>query len=100
MTSASFSLPFAAIFPSTMKRSPTSSRLFAGSMIRPLRMMIALIVSSVFRSCCDPSAEIEDGHPHGETVGDLFENDALGAVREFAVDLDAAIDRTRMHDQT
>ncbi len=47
----------------------------------------------------DSSAEIKNGHADGETVGDLIENDALQAVGDFAVDLDAAIDRARMHDQ-
>jgi len=43
ITSASEPFAFAAIFPSTMNRSPTSSRWFAGSMIRPFRMIVALI---------------------------------------------------------
>ena len=81
-----------AIPPSTMKRSAISSRLFAGSMMRPLRM-------SRVHGVGDPSAEIKNGHAHGETVGDLVENDALHAVGDFAVDFDAAIDRARMHDQ-
>ena len=47
----------------------------------------------------DSSAQIKDGHSHGETVGDLIENDALRAVGHFAVDFDPSIDRPGMHDQ-
>src|SRR2546423_293560 len=134
MISASEPFAFAAIFPSTTNRSPTSSRPFAGSTIRPLRITVFMaskflrrntgfqpvrpadILSaavdsagckpagrtdskSVFRSCRDPSAEIEDGHADRETVGYLLEDDALGAIGQFAVDLDAAIDRPGMHDE-
>src|SRR2546423_7691128 len=53
----------------------------------------------MFRSCCDASAQIENRHPHRESVGDLFEDHALRAVGQLAVDLDATIDRTWMHDQ-
>ncbi len=66
---------------------------FAGSMMRPLRMMVALMAR-------DSSAEIQNRHAHGQTVGHLIENDALISIRQLAVDLDPAIDRPGMHDQT
>src|SRR5690242_2503560 len=104
--------------------SPVSSRLLAGSMIRPLRILRALISGlgsaralacivrrlaeqklktrlregakpntrggcapqkGISRSCRNSSAEIKNRHSHGETVGDLVENDALQAVRHLAV---------------
>src|SRR4030095_11109861 len=84
----------ATIFPSSMQTSPTSSRLFAGSITRPWRMIVALM------SRRDSSTKIQNSHAHGEPVGDLVENDALQAVGDFTVTLDAAVDRPRMHDQT
>src|SRR5881392_3215118 len=56
--------------------------------------------SRISRSCGDSSAQIQDRHTHGQTVGHLIENDALISVRQLAVDLDSAIDRPGMHDQT
>src|SRR3984893_11485513 len=126
-----------------MARSTISSRLFAGSITRPLRIIVALICGlgsarasraqlralakvpsvrwlnflfgeapkSAREGVCAPqnkiarslarnsSAEIKNGHADGEAVGDLVKNDALCAVSDVAVDLDAAIDRPRMHDQ-
>ncbi len=40
-------------------------------------------------------AEVEDGHPDGDAVGHLLEDDAALAVGQFAVDLHAAVDRAR-----
>src|SRR3954470_14003522 len=48
----------------------------------------------------DPSAQIKDRHAHSQAVRHLIENDALQAVGHFAVDLDAAVDRSGMHDET
>src|ERR1043166_46644 len=48
----------------------------------------------------DPSAQVQDCHAYGQSVGDLIENDTLQAVCDFAVDLDAAVNRARMHDET
>ena len=59
----------------------------------------AAVANDGSHSCRDPSAEIQNGHAHGQTVGHLIENDALLAIGDFAVDLDAAIDRAGMHDQ-
>src|SRR5438552_81509 len=135
------------MWPSTIARSTISSRLFAGSITRPLRMIVVLIsgehrlpacsprqpaanISGLFwvngakigsascrtlqagslrspeeswpaqlSSCRNSSTEIKNSHAHGQAVGDLVKNDALCAVSDFAVDLDAAIDRPRMHDQ-
>ena len=50
-------------------------------------------------SCRDPSAQIQNRHANGETVGHLIENDALQSVGNVAVDLDPAVDRSGMHDQ-
>ena len=43
-------------------------------------------------------AEKQDGHADGDAVGHLFEDDAAGTVRQFAVDFDSAIDGTGVHD--
>ena len=43
-------------------------------------------------------AEEKDGHADGDAVGHLFEDDAAGTVRQFAVDFDAAVDGARVHD--
>src|SRR5437870_6353017 len=132
--------------PFAITRSPISSRSFAGSMMRPLRMMVVFISGehrllacswrqlaanvcllsfltyarsrsascrtqqagslrspqrcADLASCRDPSAQIQDCHAHGQTVGHLIENDALISIGQLAVDLDSAIDRARMHDQT
>src|ERR1043166_8471344 len=117
-----------------MARSTTSSRLFTGSITRPLRITLALIcglesardsraafgnpakrnlvvaqksfrrvAENGTRVACAPqtntarsrrnsSTKIKNGHAHGETVGDLIEDDALQAVGDFAVDFDAAIE--------
>src|SRR5262245_24813129 len=50
-------------------------------------------------SCRDASAEIKNRHAHRETVGDLIEDYALQPVRDLAIDLDPAVDRSGMHDQ-
>src|SRR6185436_7356902 len=42
--------------------------------------------------------EIENRHPHGDTVGNLVENDRVRAVGDFRGDLHAAIHGTRVHD--
>src|ERR1041385_5583394 len=63
------------------------------------RMLRAGSLRSPDFSRRDSSAEIKNGHAHGQTVGNLIENDAACSVGDFAVDLDAAIDRPRMHDQ-
>src|SRR5436190_24331268 len=45
-------------------------------------------------------AEVEDSHPHREAVGYLIENHTPGTVGQLAVNYDAAVNRTRMYDQT
>jgi ABC-type branched-subunit amino acid transport system permease subunit len=42
-------------------------------------------------------AEVQRGHSHREAVGDLAEDDAAGAVGDFAGDLYAAIHRAGVH---
>src|SRR5207249_9434906 len=124
-----------AIRPSTITRSTTSSPRFAGSITRPLRMIVVLTSRSsarrkidcqsvrpadmlsafavsaecnsagrtgqrpMFHSCGDSAAQIENGHPNGEAVGDLVENDTLIAIGYFAVNFDPAINWTWMHDK-
>src|SRR5205814_10709591 len=48
----------------------------------------------------DASAQVQNSHTQSEAVGHLIENDALTSVGQLAVDLDSAIDRPWMHDQT
>src|SRR3954471_24782172 len=113
MVSSGLPLLRSAISPSAMNRSPTSSRLFAGSMMWPLRMRkllmggprppgavwIGIEIALGDRdppclSCRNASAEVENGHAHREAVRDLIENDAARPVGEIAVDLDSALDRS------
>src|SRR3954451_3946381 len=42
--------------------------------------------------------EVEHRHPHGDTVGDLFEDHRVRPVSHVRGDLDAAVHRTRVHD--
>ena len=42
--------------------------------------------------------ELEDGHPHRDARLDLIEDDAARPVGEARVELDAAVDRPRVHD--
>jgi len=44
--------------------------------------------------------QIENGHSHRDAVGDLLENDRVRTVGDLRGDLDAAVDRSGMHDQT
>ena len=41
---------------------------------------------------------VQDGHPDGEPGTDLFEDQRVRRVGDTPVDLDAAVDRARMHD--
>src|SRR3954462_5099426 len=43
--------------------------------------------------------EIQDGHPYGDAVGDLVENDAERSVGDIGIDLDAAVHRARVENQ-
>ena len=45
------------------------------------------------------AAQVEDRHAHRESVGDLFKDQALRTIGDFAVDLNPSIDRSGMHDQ-
>ena len=42
--------------------------------------------------------EEQDGHAHGQTVGHLLQYQRAPAVRNFAVNLDAAVNRAGVHD--
>ena len=46
----------------------------------------------------DSSAQIKNGHAYREAIGDLIEDHALQPVGDFAIDLNAAVDRSGMHD--
>src|SRR4051812_24671090 len=94
-----------AIRPSTRKRSPISSRLLAGSRMRPLRIRMALIKLScdMLGSCprrrCRQlagrrvvGAEEKNRHSHCKSVGYLVEDHTAGAVGDIAVDFHPAID--------
>src|SRR5215203_3945690 len=85
-----------ATWPSSTRRSKEPSRSWLGSMTRPpwIRSLgIRLLVPFV-----DAGEEVEDGHPHRDAVGDLLEDHGVGAVRQLARDLDAAVHRPRVHD--
>ena len=41
---------------------------------------------------------MKDRHAHDDAVGHLLEDDRLRRVSQFGVDLDAAVDGTRVHD--
>src|SRR5580658_9418501 len=89
--------------PSSAKRSPTESRFAAGSMTRAFLIQRAGMVAWLLRGGDDvlglvARAEVEDRHPHGDAVGDLLQDDAALAVRQLAVDLDAAVYGPRVHD--
>src|SRR5688500_5794302 len=76
------------IFPSTIRRSPVSSRPLAGSMIRPFRKSVRFIAdrASVSLRRSRAGAEVEYGHSDGETVGYLFQDDRASRVGDVAID--------------
>src|SRR5439155_880155 len=63
--------------------------------VSPARSLIHAIVLGLSAA----GEVIKTGHAHSEAVGDLIKNDALQPVSDAAVDLDATVDRARMHDQ-
>src|SRR5207247_2926803 len=79
-----------AMRPSTTRRSMRSSVFVAGSITRP--PLISKLAKRASRQ------QVQDGHPHGDAVGDLLQDDRIRAVRHRAVDLDAAVHRPGMHD--
>src|SRR5213594_148706 len=79
-----------AMRPSTTSRSRRASVPVAGSMTRP-----PLISKLAKRSS---RQQIEHGHPDGDPVGDLIENDRVRPIRHGAVDLHPAVHRAGMHD--
>src|SRR5207249_11964310 len=42
--------------------------------------------------------EVEDGHAHGDAVGDLIHDDRVRAVGDVAGNFDAAVHRARVQD--
>src|SRR6266571_7801939 len=79
-----------AIRPSTTSRSRRASVPVAGSMTRP--PLISKLAKGPSRQ------QVEHGHPHGDAVGDLIENDRVRPIRHGAVDLDPAVHRAGVHD--
>src|SRR5919108_6683513 len=71
-TSRSPSIPFTG----STTRPPLSSRFILGS----------------------TGQQVQHGHAHRDAVGDLLENDGERAVGDLGRDFDAAVHRTRMHD--
>src|SRR5439155_15239161 len=76
--------------PSTIRRSMTASVFVAGSITRPP------LISKLAKRA--PRQEVQHGHPHGDAVGDLLQDDRIRTVGHGAVDLDAAVHRSGMHD--
>src|SRR5258706_2099742 len=79
-----------AMRPSTIKMSSGASTPVAGSMTRPP------LTSELARG--SSRQEIQDRHADGDAVGDLLEDHRVRAVGDGAVDLDAAVHRSRVHD--
>src|SRR5262245_19508775 len=80
--------PTARIFPSRMTMSPIACNRREGSTSRPF-----LITRSMSHQ-----EQKENGHTHGDAGGNLIENNRIWTVSHIGRDLNAAIDRTRMHD--
>src|ERR1051325_1746971 len=94
--------PTASIRPSRMRTSARSSLPRGGSITRPPRISRSVIAPAragggggapVGRPAGE---EVEHRHPHGDAVGHLGKDDAVGAVGDVAVDLDAAVHRAGM----
>src|ERR1041385_2536746 len=101
--SAGMLRPTASIRPSRRRTSATSSVPREGSMTRPPRISRSVIGPARPRGGGgapiggrSAGEEIEHRHPHGDAVGHLGEDDAVGAVGDVAVDLDAAVHRAGM----
>src|SRR6478672_12884147 len=84
------SRPTSAMRSFSIRMSNTPSRPFTGSTTRP-----PLSSRFIFYST---RQQVQHGHADGDAVGHLLENHRIGAVRDFGGDFDAAIHRTRMHD--
>src|SRR5271154_5944628 len=103
------------IFPAgaiSLMRSPSrrmsrvASVFVAGARTRPV-FISSMRKFLCFASCFFPESgvrvfsgaggeEIKNGHAHGDTVGDLFEDGGLRAVGDFGSDFSTAIDWARM----
>src|SRR5438552_1429231 len=89
-SSAARSRPTLAMRSPSISTSNMPSRLFAGSTTRP-----PLSSRFIFDST---RQQIQHGHPDGDAVGDLLENHRVRTIGDVGRDLDAAVHRTRMHD--
>src|SRR6185295_19807437 len=83
-----------AILPASIAIAPWSSRSLAGSTRRAFSIRI-LVIRAPSRAVAGDDRH--HGHPHGDAERDLRQDHALVAVDDRRVDLDAAVDRTRMH---
>src|SRR5215210_3306406 len=85
-----------ATWPSSTRRSKEPSRSWLGSITRP--PWIRSLAMRLLVSLVDAGEEVEDGHAHRDAVGDLLQDHGVGAVRQLARDLDAAVHRPGVHD--
>src|SRR2546423_5815804 len=84
------SLPILAMRSPSIRMSNAPSRPLAGSTTRP-PLSSRFIVDSTRQ-------EIQHGHPDGDAVGHLLENHRVRTIGDVGRDLDAAVHRTRVHD--
>src|SRR5262249_13779836 len=82
--------PILAITAPSISTSNVPSRPLAGSTIRPPLSRRFILDSS--------RQEIEHRHPHGHSVGYLFEDDGVGTVGNLGSNFDTAIHGAGMHD--
>src|SRR5438093_5112250 len=79
----------------SISTSKTPFRSFSGSTTRPpFNNFIGPLVARLSAA----GEEVQHRHPHRDAVGDLLENHGVRAVRDIGRDLDAAVHRSRMHD--
>src|ERR671936_1233662 len=80
-----------AILPSSIRTSCTASIDAAGSITRPPRIRSAMLLRLPAASAREQQ---EHRHAHGDTFGDLIEDDRVGAVGDLRRQLDAAVHGT------
>src|SRR3989442_7930511 len=101
MTSArpgSSPVPTASMRPAAISTSQTASASPAGSTRRPPRSRMSANGDLLHRPVGGTEHEVQQGHPHGDPVGDLVDDDRALQVRHVGGDLDAPVHRAGMHD--
>src|SRR5437763_8836898 len=101
MTSArpgSSPVPTASMRPPAIRTSQVASASPAGSTRRPRRSRRSAKRGLLHRPVGGTEHEVEQGHPHGDPVGDLVDDDGAFQVRDVGRDLDAPVHRAGMHD--